>query len=108
MRKFQRAAVAAVGLLAFSGIAAQSAQAAPAAATTKAAAQSGYYNGTFGSFSSCKSSGDNTPHIVKFHCDQNENGSWSMYVDEDTCRAATPNSTAAQASPKGGISTRGC
>ncbi|MEU5834870.1 hypothetical protein ABZ820_14520 [Streptomyces diacarni] len=107
MRKFQRAAVAAVGLLAFSGIAATSAQAAPAAPTAKAA-QSGYYNGTFGSFSSCKSSGDNNPVIVKFHCDQNEDGSWSMWVDEDTCRAATVNSTAAQAYPNGGISTRGC
>ncbi|WP_016909082.1 hypothetical protein [Streptomyces xiaopingdaonensis] len=97
MRKFQRAAVAAVGLLAFSGIAAQSAQAAPAAPTTKGG---GYVNGTFGSFSSCKSSAENNPIIVKYECTQNADGSWDQNVIEDTCAAPNP--------PKNGISTRGC
>ncbi|WP_019549359.1 hypothetical protein [Streptomyces sulphureus] len=105
MRKFQRAAVAAVGLLAFSGVAAQSAQAAPAAPTTKGG---GYYNGTYGSFSACQSAAENNPVITKYHCDQNEDGSWWLLVVEDTCKSATPNSTAAQASPKNEISTRGC
>lgn len=108
MRKFQRAAVAAVGLLAFSGVAAQSAQAAPAAPTAPVTKGGGYYNGTYGSFSSCQSSAENNPTIVKYECDQNEDGSWWLLVVEDTCKSATPNSTAAQASPKNGISTRGC
>lgn len=97
MRKFHRAAVAAVGLLAFSGIAAQSAQA------------TAYQDSKYASFSACQSSGKNAQSIKKFHCAENGDGSWTLHIDEtQPCKAATPNSTAAQASTKSGFSTMGC
>ena len=103
MRKFKRAAVAAVGLLAFSGFAAQSAQAADVSAQA-----GGYANGKYGSFSSCQSSGNNNDIIEEFHCIDNGDGSWTLWVDRDHCGAAVANGTAAQASTKDGLSTMGC
>ncbi|MGW7519753.1 hypothetical protein ACWGJ2_29605 [Streptomyces sp. NPDC054796] len=92
MRKFQRAAVAAVGLLAFSGIAAQSAQAADPPRT-------------YASFSACQSAGK-AEDIVKSHCVQNDNGSWTLVVDEwKECPLPAKTSTA---STKNGFSTMGC
>ena len=97
MRKFQRAAVAAVGLLAFTGIATQSAQAAV------------YQDSKYGSFSACQSSGKNAPQVKEFHCIDNNDGSWTLHIDEtQPCKAATPNSSAAQASTKDQLSTLGC
>ncbi|WP_326689267.1 MULTISPECIES: hypothetical protein [unclassified Streptomyces] len=102
MRKFQRAAVAAVSLLAFSGVATQAAQAAPTA-------QAGYDYGKYGSWSACQSTGKGAEFIKKFHCVENGDGSWTLHIDEDQpCGPPTPNSTAAQASTKNGFSTMGC
>lgn len=97
MRKFQRVAVAAVGLLAFSGIAAQSAQATV------------FQDSKYSSFSACQSSGKNEQNIEKFHCIDNDDGSWTLHIDKmKPCNAATTNSKAAQASSKHGLSTMGC
>ncbi|MGW8379052.1 hypothetical protein [Streptomyces sp. ODS28] len=93
MRRFQRAAVAAVGLLAFSGFAAQSAQASDPPRT-------------YGSFSSCQSAGKSASDIVKYHCVQQDNGSW--YLEVDQWKECPPPAKVSTASTKNGLSTMGC
>ncbi|MBU6532961.1 hypothetical protein ACFUIW_36650 [Streptomyces sp. NPDC057245] len=101
MRKFQRAAVAAVGLLAFAGITTQSAQAAQADPSPRGG---GYVAGTYGSWSACNSAAQRYKNAF---CDENGKGGWWLMVVEDSCKQIV-NSTPAQASTKDGISTRGC